>query len=251
MSVTSTLFLALLAGQTSGPFLDINVKRVEYVRFHSVIDDASVDRLAGILKEDDIVDLQGPGGFFLPTVRMADLIHERRARVRVTGECGSGCAIVWMTAPGRIVRGFEPVTLHGSPVTGRAYIREHPHAFTLEEREFAERNGAIMETMLERHGVATWLFHCAYRLQNVRHEMVGTLDDPSDRRFNVTSDYSHVWFPRAILEAAGVRQLEAYDPPSARQKADFERPQFAPRRRVYWAGDSDCDQERAQAAPVT
>jgi len=122
---------------------------------------------------------------------------------------------------------------------------------TAAEHELAERNAAIMETMLTRYGIAPWLFHCAHRLQNVRHEMVGTLDDPPEQRLNSTSDYSHVWFPRAILEAAGVRRLEAYDPPNARQKAEFERPPYATPRRVYWASDTDCDIERAQAAALS
>lgn len=66
-----------------------------------------------------------------------------------------------------------------------------------------------------------------------------------------TGLYSAVWFPRSILEAAGVRQLERYDPPNERQRLEVEQT-YGPyhgRLRTYWAQDGDCDVER-NAVPV-
>jgi hypothetical protein len=229
---------------------DIFIKRVEEVRFRSVIDTDSVDRLERILGEDEILDLSSPGGSFLATVRMARIVRQRQARVTTLGECHSGCGIVWVTAVDRYVSGFHEVTFHGTPITALTWMRQHPTWVRPEEMADAERHAAIMTDLLDEAGVQPWLFHCAYRLQNLSHELIGTLDTPSSSRIRTSGGYGRVWFPRSILEAAGVGQLERYDAPNDRQRREVEerRIPFQGPVSIYWAKDGDCDPERIAAS---
>lgn len=230
---------------------NIFIQRYERVRFYYEIDEDSVDRLERILGPGDIIDLGGPGGDLKQSVRMADLVRDRRGRVRAWGHCTSGCSIVWVSARERLTDGFHAVTFHGSPIASLAWMRDHPDWVRPDELDLAVENAALMKRLLDEVGVQPWLFHCAYRLQNLSHELVGGLDIPAEQRVRTTGDYSAVWFPRSILEAAGVRQLERYDPPNERQRLEVEQT-FGPyhgRLRTYWAQDADCDVER-NAVPV-
>lgn len=228
---------------------DILVRREERVIFFLPIDGDSVSRLERVLGDGQILDMQSPGGSFLETVRMARLVRQRQARATTLGECHSGCGIVWVTAVDRYVSGFHEVTFHGTPITALAWMRQHPTWVRPEEMADAERHAAIMTDLLDEAGVQPWLFHCAYRLQNLSHELIGTLDTPSARRIRTSGGYGRVWFPRSILEAAGVGQLERYDAPNDRQKREVEerRIPFQGPVSIYWAKDGDCDPERIAA----
>ena len=148
-----------------------------------------------------------------------------------------------------MVDGFAAVTFHGSPVSAAHWMRANPALVRPEELAEAETAEAEMVELLNEAGVAPWLYLCADRLQNRRYAATGGLSVAPGRRVAVQEDYEVVWFPRAVLEAAGVRNLERYDRPNVRQMAAIET-QFDTRavpRSIYWAEDGDCDLERFEA----
>lgn len=247
MFLELALATALQVSPPDDRLLDLTVRRWDFVLFHQDIHERSVSRLETLLQPHDIVDVQSPGGDFRASVRMARLIRERHGRVRVTAECSSGCAIAWTTARERMVDGFAAVTFHGSPLSAAKWMRANPTLVRPEELTEAEAAEVEMRGLLDEAGVAPWLYLCADRLQNRRYETTGGLSVPPDRRVIVREDYEVVWFPRAVLEAAGVRNLDRYDRPNPRQMAAIET-QFGTRatpRSIYWAQDGDCDVERS------
>lgn len=240
---------------------DATIRQVDYVMFHQEIDEENVDRVARLLKPGVILDLQSPGGDFRASLRFARLVRSERARVRVTGECASGCAIVWVTAPDRWVDGFTAVTFHGNPISSWDWFLAHRDRFSDADLTWAEGEASAFRTLLADAGIQPWLFQCANRLQNQRHAFIDgpglpyQLENPrlSDR-IATEEDYEMVWFPRSILEAAGVRGLDRYDPPNARQREAIETLSgtIEHRRKIYWAEDADCDPDRENttAAPA-
>lgn len=112
---------------------DAAIRPVDYVMFHQEIDEENVDRVARLLKPGAILDLQSPGGDMRASLRMARLVRSQRVRVRTTGECASGCALVWATAKDRLADGFSAVTFHGNPVSGWKWISAHREHFSPEE----------------------------------------------------------------------------------------------------------------------
>lgn len=195
-----------LQARSDAAILEITVRRMEFILFHQTIHDASVTRLEGLLTgREQILDLQSQGGDLEAAIRMARKVREQRARVRVTGECRSECAVIWAAATERMGRDFEAVTFEG------------------------EAPGGPMGKILSSAGVSPWLLTCAARLQQ-------------------TGDWEVVWFPPAVLQAAGIGQLDRHDRPNARQMTEIETVygEQAPRR-IYWAEDGDCDPERAAA----
>ncbi|RYG25694.1 hypothetical protein EON82_06105 [bacterium] len=249
MLLELALAAALTVSSPDDQLLDLTVRRWEFVLFHQEINDRSVSRLETLLQGQDIVDVQSPGGDFRASVRMARLLRERYGRVRVTAECSSGCAIAWTTARERMVDGFAAVTFHGSPLSAVKWMRANPTLVRPEEFAEAQAAEAEMLELLDEAGVAPWLYLCADRLQNRRYETTGGLSVEPERRVTVQEDYEVVWFPRAVLEAAGVRNLDRYDRPNVRQMAAIET-QFGTRavpRSIYWAQDEDCDVERLGA----
>lgn len=257
-TMLSLLFL-LMANQDPGQVInsynsyirDMTIRRYDVVMFHQDIEPENVDRLAELLKDQDILNLQSAGGDFTAGVRMSDLVRDRRARVTTTGECASGCAIVWVTARERIVDGFSAVTFHGNPISSADWINAHPDVATPEETSLANAAAATMTRLLDEAGVAPWLFRCANRLQNQTHTVLSNdLSLPHRSRIRTSEDYQVVWFPREVLEAAGVTQLDRYDRPNERQMRAIET-RFgteATPRKIYWAEDGDCDPDRSNSS---
>ncbi len=248
------LLLLLLASQDpqqdiNSYILDVTIRRYDVVMFHQDIEPESVGRLEGLLEDQDILDLQSAGGDFTASVRMSELVRNRRARVTTTGECASGCAIVWVTAKDRIVDGFSAVTFHGNPISAVEWINAHPEAVTSDEISAANVAAATMTRLLDEAGVAPWLFRCASRLQNQTHTIVSNdLSLPHGNRIRTSEEYQAVWFPREVLEAAGVTRLDRYDRPNERQMRAIET-RFGTGttpRKIYWAQDDDCDSERSR-----
>lgn len=245
------------AGMPDDSFIrDATIRQVDYVMFHQEIDEENVDRVARLLKPGVILDLQSPGGDFRASLRFARLVRSERARLRVTGECASGCAIVWVAAPERWVDGFTAVTFHGNPISSWDWISAHRARFSAADLAWAEGEASAFRDLLAEAGIQPWLFQCANRLQNQRHSFIDgaelpyRLDQPriSDR-IATEEDYEMVWFPRSVLEAAGVRGLERYDPPNARQREAIETHfgTIGYRRKIYWASDGDCEPDRNNA----
>ncbi len=242
---------------------DATIRRVDYVMFHQAIDEANVDRVARLLQPGDILDLQSPGGDVRASLRFARLVRSRGARVRVTGECSSGCALVWVTAPDRLVDGFAAVTFHGNPIGSWDWISAHRDRFRAADLAWAEGEAAAFRDLLVEAGIQPWLFQCAQRLQNQRHRFIDgpglpyRLENPrATDRIATEEDYEMVWFPRSILELAGVSgPLDRYDRPNARQREAIETRFGTVRyhRKIYWAQDGDCDADRlaATTAPAT
>lgn len=229
---------------------DFTIRRMEYVIFHQDISAESVDWLSDVLGQNEILDVQSLGGDARASFEMARMARERRARVRVTGECSSGCAIVWITARERLINGFTAITFHGSPISSLAWFRDHPDSITADELEFAEEQAGRMTSLLEEAGISPWLFLCAARLQNATHTYTPNRSTNPGTPITTTAEYRLVWFPRSILEHAGVRGLERYDEPNARQRLEIETEHGTRSRpkEIYWAKDGDCDQERMAAA---
>ena len=229
---------------------DFTIRRMDFVLFHQEIDPENVSRLSHILGEGEILDVQSPGGDIWATIDMARLVRERRARVRTTAECSSGCAIVWVTARERMVDGFTAITFHGNPISSLAWMRANPGTMRDEEIRFAESSAAALTAVLDEARIQPWLFLWANRLQNQVHTVRPDLTLPTSERFTSTEDYHLVWFPRSILEAAGVRHLDSYDEPNARQRQAIETEQGTRRvpKRIYWAKDGDCDIDREASA---
>lgn len=227
---------------------DATIRPVDYVMFHQEIDDENVDRVARLLKPGVILDLQSIGGDMRASLRMARLVRSQGVRVRISGECASGCAVVWATARDRLADGFSAATFHGNPISGWNWISAHRDQFSAEEVAWAEAEHDAFRDFLTETGVQPWLFQCASRLQNPRHTILAYPQGYD--RVTTEVDYEMVWFPRAILEAAGVTGLDRYDPPNARQREAIET-EFGTAsraRRVYWAQDGDCDPDRQTAA---
>lgn len=253
--ITSLLAAAVLTLQTppapqAAPEMslrDITIRPIDYVIFHQVIDDDSVDRVAPLLKPGVILDMQSMGGDFRASLRFARLVRAERARVRVSGECSSGCAVVWATAGDRIADGFSAVTFHGNPISSWDWIQQHRSHFSADELAYAEGEATAFRELLAEAGIEPWLFQCANRLQNQRHTFI---ENPTTAdRIDTVEDYQVVWFPRSILEAAGVRVLDRYDRPNERQREAIETEygSHTYRRKIYWAQDGDCDPDRVAA----
>ena len=245
------LLLLLMTSQEPGQdinayILDMTIRRYEVVMFHQDIEPGSVDRLEVLLKDQDILDLQSAGGDVAASIRMSDLVRDRRARLTITGECASGCALVWVTARDRIVQGFSAVTFHGNPISSLEWMNANPDAVTAEELSLANAAASSLTRLLDEAGVAPWLFRCANRLQNQTHTILSNdLSLPHGSRVRTSEEYQVVWFPREILESAGVTQLDRYDRPNDRQMRAIET-RFgteATPRKIYWAQDGDCDEE--------
>ncbi len=226
---------------------DATIRPVEYVMFHQWIDEENVDRVARLLKPGTILDLQSQGGEMRASLRFAELVRSQGIRVKTSGECASGCSLVWATARDRLADGFSAVTFHGNPISSWSWISEHRQHFSAEQVAWAEGEYTAFRDFLIESRLEPWLFLCASRLQNPRHTFVAP--SPSGDRISTQVDFDMVWFPRSILEAAGVSGLDRYDPPNARQREAIET-EFGTahrRKRVYWAEDGDCDPDRAEA----
>lgn len=223
---------------------DATIRPVDYVMFHQEIDDENVDRVARLLQRPGtILDMQSLGGDFRASLRFAEVVRSSGARVRVTGECASGCALVWVMAPDRLVDGFAAVTFHSNPISAWAWMDAHRSEFTEEEMAYGQGEAEALSSALVAAGIQPWLFQCANRLQNPRHTVVP--DEPTLRRVITTVDYHAVWFPRSVLEQAGVRGLDRYDAPNDRQREAIET-RFgtaSARRPIFWAGDGACAPE--------
>ena len=254
ITMLNLLFL-LMANQDPGQDVnsyirDMTIRRYDVVMFHQDIEHENVDRLERLLKDQDILNLQSAGGDFTASARMSDLVRGRHARLTTTGECASGCAIVWVTARERIVDGFAAVTFHGNPISSAEWVAANPDAVTPEEASAVNAAASTMTRLLDEAGVASWLFRCANRLQNQTHTILShELSLPRRSRIRTSEEYQVVWFPREVLESAGVTQLDRYDRPNERQMRAIET-RFgteATPRKVYWAQDGDCDLELGRA----
>ncbi|WP_420470333.1 hypothetical protein [Brevundimonas sp. FT23042] len=227
---------------------DAFIRRLDYVIFHQPIDDENVERVARLLQPGDILDLQSQGGTVRASLRFGELVMDRVIRVRVTGECASGCSLVWAVARDRLDNGFVGATFHGTPISAWTWASENPEYFSAAELTLIENENAVFRDFLAKAGLQPWLFECAYRLQNIRQNPVLN-PAPGQPRFRPEGDYTRVWFPAGILTQAGVRGLDRYDPPNPRQRLSIEtgngtRPTPLP---VYWASDGDCDPDIAAA----
>lgn len=226
---------------------DATIRRMDFVLFHQTIDEENVDRVARLLGPEDILDLQSEGGEMRAGLRFAELVRERRVRVRVTGECLSGCALVWAVAHDRLDNGFVGVTFRDNPIGAWSYAVRNPRHFSPAELSWIEGEQLVFRAFVERVDLQPWLFECAHRLQNIRPDPNPM---PGQPRLPPAGEYSRVWFPASILTRAGVRGLDRYDAPNARQRQAIETQQGTRRvpLKVYWAQDGDCDPDIAAAA---
>lgn len=254
--------LSLVAGLLSIPagvvhaqddgMLRVNVRSVEKVRFYSDISQEAVDRYAHIVLPEEIVEIQSRGGDLAAALTMADVSVRLGARFHVVGglgQCRDECALVWLAGSDRIGPDFVPVFFDGGALPWTEAVAFRPEIATEPERAEIAAAAEGWDRLLAARGIAPWLQTCAWRLRNVRFDAyppeVPLHEAPVRERLRITADFDAVWFPKSVLEAAGVTGLATFDPPSEVQRERHSplRPEGRPGR-ILWAEDTACDLER-------
>lgn len=238
------------AAQDDG-LLRLNVRAVERVEFASDITPEAALRYETIILPGQIVEIQSDGGDLGAALAMAEANARLRARLLVLGglgRCQAECALVWLAAPERLGPDFVPVFFDGGALPWTEAVAFRPQIATFEESEAIRFAAQGWDRALEARGIAPWLQACAWRLRNVRFDAFPegwqTAGRPVRDRVRVTADFDAVWFPREVLEAAGVTGLAIFDPPN-----EMQRIRHAPHGpegagRILWADVDACDVER-------
>jgi hypothetical protein len=233
--------------------LRLNVRAVERVEFSSEISEEAVARYSRVLLPEEIVEIQSRGGDISAALAMAEVNGRLGARLRVLGglgQCRNECALVWLVAHDRLGPDFVPLFFDGGVLPWTEALAFQPDIATPQEQANIDRAAEEWDRLLAQRGVAPWLQTCAWRLRNVQFAAYPPewplQDDPVRDRVRIMADFDAVWFPKEVLQAAGVTGLDIFDPPS-----DAQRQRHSPLRgdgrpgRILWAEADACDVERA------
>jgi hypothetical protein len=258
LGVAAGLGLALLApagiahAQDDG-LLRLNVRSVERVEFAADISEEAVVRYARVLLPGEIVEIQSRGGDIAAALAMAEVNARLGARLRVLGgpgQCRNECALVWLAADDRTGPDFVPLFFDGGVLPWTEALALQPDIATPQEQTSIAHAAGGWDRLFAERGIAPWLHACAWRLRNVQLAAYPPewplQDDPVRDRVRIMADFDAVWFPKEVLQAAGVTGLDIFDPPS-----DAQRQRHSPLRgdgrpgRILWAEADACDVERA------